>query len=109
MPNDYRDRYEGEGYVRGYDRDFDRRPVSYRGKGPKNYQRSDERIFEDVCEALKDDHRVDASNIDVNVNAGVVTLSGSIDDRMTKRRAEDIAEACPGVKDVRNEIRVSRE
>jgi osmotically-inducible protein OsmY len=83
--------------------------ASHRGKGPKNYQRSDERIREDVCELLTRDDRVDATELEVNVNAGVVTLSGSIDDRVAKRRAEDLAESCNGVRDVRNEIRVSRD
>ncbi len=83
------------------------RPTSYRGKGPKNYQRSDERIREDVCELLTRDDRVDATELEVNVNAGVVTLGGSIDDRLSKRRAEDLAESCAGVRDVRNEIRVT--
>ncbi len=82
---------------------------SHRGKGPKNYQRSDERIREDVCELLTRDDRVDASGLEVNVNAGVVTLSGSTGDRVSKRRAEDLAEACAGVRDVHNEIRVSRD
>lgn len=104
MANDYYDR----GYDRGYDRDFERRPVSHRGKGPKSYTRSDERIREDVCEYLTHDERVDATNIDVKVESGVVILSGTVDDRMAKRRAEDIAESCAGVKDVRNEIRLDR-
>ena len=33
---------------------------SHRGKGPKGYTRSDERIREHVCEVLSDDHHVDA-------------------------------------------------
>jgi hypothetical protein len=79
---------------------------SHRGKAPKNYQRSDERIREDVCELLTRDDRVDPTELEINVNAGVVTLSGSVDDRLSKRRAEDLAESCAGVRDVRNEIRV---
>ncbi|HUJ13883.1 MAG TPA: BON domain-containing protein [Thermoanaerobaculia bacterium] len=103
--------YEGEGYMRGGGRDVEdryRRP-SYRGAGPKNYRRSDERIREDVCERLTDDHYIDATDIEVNVNGGVVTLSGSVDDRMAKRRAEDVAESVRGVEDVQNQIRVARE
>jgi osmotically-inducible protein OsmY len=91
---------------RGYERP---RYVSHRGKGPTNYRRSDERIREDVCEYLTHDERVDASNIEVNVQEGVVILSGSVDERMAKRRAEDIADSCMGVRDVRNEIRVGWE
>jgi hypothetical protein len=81
---------------------------SYRGRGPKNYQRSDDRIREDVCERLERDDRVDASDLEVNVSAGVVTLSGNVNDREMKRRAEDIVDSCPGVRDVQNQIRVTR-
>jgi hypothetical protein len=79
------------------------------GKGPKGYQRSDERIQEDVNEALAQDSNLDAGEIEVKVNGGVVTLSGNVSDRQYKRMAEDLAERCSGVKDVRNEIRVGRD
>jgi hypothetical protein len=78
----------------------------HRGKGPSGYQRSDERIRENVCEALSDDDRVDASNIEVTVKNGEVTLSGLVPDRETKRLAEDCVENLSGVKDVQNNIRV---
>jgi hypothetical protein len=35
-----------------------------------------------------------------------VTLEGTVEDRRTKRMAEDIIETCPGVKQVHNRIRV---
>ena len=35
-----------------------------------------------------------------------MTLTGTVDDRRTKRLAEDIAESISGVKDVTNQIRV---
>lgn len=81
---------------------------SYRGLGPKGYQRSDERIEEDVCDRLCDDHFVDASDISVSVESGVVTLEGSVADRGQKHRAEDIADACLHVTDVHNHLRVSK-
>jgi osmotically-inducible protein OsmY len=81
---------------------------SYRGRGPKNYQRSDERIREDVCERLERDHHVDASDLEVTVADGVVTMSGTVQDRDMKRRAEDLVESCGGVRDVQNQIRVAR-
>lgn len=81
---------------------------SYRGRGPKNYRRSDDRIREDVCERLMDDDHVDASDMEVSVQDSIVTLSGSVDDRDMKRRAEDIAESVHGVRDVQNQVRVSR-
>ena len=79
---------------------------SFFGKGPKGYKRSDDRICEDVCEALYNDRHVDASEIEVKVKDGEVTLSGTAPSRFMKRHAEDCAENVSGVKDVRNEIRV---
>lgn len=82
--------------------------MSYAGKGPKGWQRSDENIRERVCDMLERDHDVDASEIEVTVKEGMVTLSGKVDQRSTKRRAEDIIENIPGVKDVKNEITVDK-
>ncbi len=79
----------------------------YRGKGPKNYQRSDDRIREDINDRLSDDWFVDASEIEVTVSNGEVTLSGTVDERTSKRRAEDIAESVSGVNHVENRLRVS--
>jgi len=82
---------------------------SHRGRGPKGYTRSDERIKEDINDRLSDDHHIDASNIDVAVTNGEVVLTGSVDDRRAKRHAEDLAEAISGVKNVENRIRVGNE
>lgn len=112
-PNDYGDFNRGD-YSRsdyGYSSGNDWGPQprqSFRGKGPKNYQRSNERIREDVCERLALDHDVDASEIEVNVSGATVSLTGTVHDRFAKRRAEDIAESVMGVKDVQNQIRVIR-
>src|SRR6185312_15703444 len=38
----------------------------HRGKGPKGFEFSDDRVRERVCEALSDDHNIDASNIEVS-------------------------------------------
>jgi osmotically-inducible protein OsmY len=81
----------------------------HRGRGPRNYKRSDERIREDVCECLTQDPQLDASSIEVTVSEGEVTLTGTIFERNDKRRAEDLAENVAGVKDVRNNLRVSNE
>jgi osmotically-inducible protein OsmY len=80
----------------------------HRGKSPKGYLRSDERIREDLNERLTDDDSIDPSEISIEVKDGIVTLTGSVEQRWMKHRAEDIAEACSGVKDVENQIRVSR-
>jgi hypothetical protein len=81
----------------------------YRGRGPRGYQRSDDRIREDVCERLTDDPEIDASNLEVAVKNGEVTLSGTVSSRYDKRRAEECAEDISGVKDVHNGLRVSME
>lgn len=78
----------------------------YAGRGPKGYQRSDERIREEVSERLTDDDRIDASGIDVAVTGGEVTLTGTVESRRMKRYAEDLAESVRGVRDVHNQLRV---
>lgn len=75
------------------------------GKGPKGYTRSDERIREDVCDRLSIDDEVDASDITVTVKGGEVTLEGTVPDRRSKHRAEDIADSVSGVSDVHNSLR----
>ena len=79
----------------------------HRGRGPKGYARSDDRIREDVSDRLGDDWLVDATEIEVAVVNSEVTLSGTVDGREQRRRAEDIAESVSGVKHVQNNIRVS--
>jgi hypothetical protein len=89
---------------------WERRGVqSHRGRGPRNYQRSDQAIYEDVCELLTKDERIDASDIEVSVANGEVTLSGTVRSRTSKRRATQIADDVRGVQDVHNQIRVSDE
>ena len=78
----------------------------FAGRGPKGYTRSDERIREDVSDKLMEHPDLDASEIEVQVAEGEVTLSGSVDSRWAKRLAEDIAESCTGVRDVMNHLRV---
>jgi hypothetical protein len=82
--------------------------VSHSGKGPKNYQRSDARILEDVNEALTHHDEVDASDIEVLVNDGLVILSGTVPARAMKNAAEDLVVCVSGVKDVKNQITSSR-
>lgn len=81
---------------------------SYSGRGPKGYARSDERIREDVSDRLTDDWLVDASNIEVTVIGGEVTLAGTVDSRDAKHRAEDCAESVSGVRNVQNNLRVQQ-
>lgn len=79
----------------------------FRGRGPRGYRRSDDRIKEDVCQCLTDDDHIDATNIDVTVNDREVLLSGTVQTRAEKRHAEDVIEHLPGVRDVINNLRVT--
>jgi osmotically-inducible protein OsmY len=78
----------------------------FAGRGPKGYQRSDERLREEVSDRLMADDQIDASDIEVKVRGGEVTLTGTVDTRWAKRRAEDCAERVMGVREVMNQIRV---
>jgi hypothetical protein len=49
---------------------------------------------------------IDASDIEVRVADGVVTLTGTAEDRHEKRLAEYIAEDALGVDDVDNQLKV---
>ncbi len=116
MPGDFGTRRAPEPFDRGYRDEYGRRRYGepagseqargYRGRGPKNYARSDERIQEDICERLWNADDVDASDVMVEVHDGVVTLSGNVGQRSTRHRIEDIADDCGGVRDIRNEVRV---
>lgn len=84
----------------------DARRDEHRGRGPRGYTRSDERIREDVSDRLTDHPAVDASDIEVSVSHGEVTLSGQVESRHAKRLAEDVAERVSGVTHVQNNLRV---
>ncbi|UXI68992.1 BON domain-containing protein [Tahibacter amnicola] len=101
-------RYGSSGVGYGDNQRGQQQSLGHRGKGPKGYSRSDERIKEDLCERLSDDDRIDASEITVTCNNGVVTLEGSVTERRMKHMAEDLCESCSGVKDVQNKLTVRR-
>ena len=112
-PNELGEGFERRGWRPGSDY-YGNNPEAYgigagnqRGRGPKGYRRSDERIREDVCESLTTDGQIDASNIDVAVEDCEVTLSGAVNSREQKRRAEDLSEMIPGVTQVNNSLRIA--
>lgn len=83
--------------------------VNHSGRGPKGYQRSDEKIKEDVSEALYRSSEVDASYIEVFVTKGHVKLKGTVESRYQKKQAERTIENLSGVIDVFNELHVKQE
>ncbi len=104
--------FTGGSEARLYDPKYqDPNPKSWRGArglGPQGYKRSDERISDDAHERLTDDTWLDASNIAISVSGGEVTLSGTVDRREAKHRAERLVEDLSGVSHVQNNLRVAR-
>jgi hypothetical protein len=79
-----------------------RRPL-----GPKGYHRPDDRIRDDVCERIARSG-IDAREVEVAVEAGEVTLTGTVESREDKRTLEDVADDVYGVEDVHNRLRLQR-
>lgn len=96
----------------GRDYDYESYPYGssshgrYSGVGPRGYRRSDERITDDINDRLTWYGQLDATEIEVDVNDGVVTLNGTVDDRQQKRMAEDVVESVSGVEDVNNQLNI---
>ncbi len=84
-------------------------PGPYEGYGPQGYQRSDERIKDDIHDRLTRHGQLDARKIHVDVNDGVVDLTGSVSSRKQKRLAEDLTDDVPGVVDVNNQLTVNKQ
>lgn len=82
---------------------------NYAGIGPKGYKRSDERIEEEVCDVLARDQYINASELIVSVENGVVTLSGTVDDREDRFASEMLVETVLGVTDINNNIKVKKQ
>lgn len=74
--------------------------------GPKGYQRSDERIREEICDELMQTDHIDSSEVTVQVASAKVTLDGTVPERWMKHAIEDLAAGCSGVQDVDDRIRI---
>jgi osmotically-inducible protein OsmY len=108
MTDEVRSWFGDEDFERERRRD-ERRGGMYRGRGPRGYRRSDDRIKEDINDRLTDHPYLDASDIEVIVAAGEVTLTGLVDSRNAKRMAEEIAEDVSGVANVENRLKVRQD
>jgi hypothetical protein len=84
-------------------------PGPHSGVGPRNFERSSDTLKERVCERLQGNGALDAAEIDVEVDAEEVTLTGTVKDRRQKRMAEECAESVYGVRDVHNRLSVKRD
>ena len=59
-----------------------------------------------VWDGLSDNDRLDAINIEVQIQGDEVIRTGTVNDREQKRRAEDLIESISGVRNVENRIRI---
>ncbi|HET9241671.1 MAG TPA: BON domain-containing protein [Oligoflexus sp.] len=106
LGSDDRDQNQGWGR-RSYDQQGQQSSWNeQRSRWPKSYKRSDERIKDDIHEELIRHGRIDASDVEVQVKDGEVTLTGQVSSRQDKRVAEELAEKVLGVHDVQNQLRV---
>jgi osmotically-inducible protein OsmY len=109
--------FEGGGMHRGYEgmnRGFEGQggtsgQQTGRGQGPRGYKRSDERIQEDICDRLMHQDQVDVSDVEIKVNGGEVTLTGTVANRQIKHMVENLADAVGGVTEVHNQLRIKRD
>jgi hypothetical protein len=101
---EYEEDYNAPAYW-NYQRDW-LEPGPYTGIGPKGYKRSDDRILEDVNDRLTQHAMIDASQIEVEVQEGEVTLNGEVQNRRMKRIVEANVDLIPGVIDVHNRLRL---
>jgi hypothetical protein len=81
----------------------------HKSKGPKSYQRPDERIHDEVCRRLTQHPLIDAGFMNVQVENGEVTLTGEVLDRRMKHMVEDVVDEVSGVRDIHNKLRVVRD
>ena len=79
-------------------------PGPHVGKGSKYYRRSDERIVEEIHDRLLMHGGIDPEHIEVTSVHGVVTLTGIVDHRRSRRRVEEVVDTVAGVMEVHNQI-----
>lgn len=103
----YAERMGGDRGSGAYGHPRGRPGEDFRGRGPKNYVRSDERVREDIAERLTFDPQIDAGDIVIDVRDGLVVLTGSVDRRQTRYRVEDLVSSCPGVREVDNRLGIA--
>ena len=71
-------------------------------------RRPDESLAQEIREVLTNDPELDATEIEVQVEGGAVTLSGTVDSSDAKLLAEELTESFPGVREVHNRLVIER-
>lgn len=76
------------------------------GRDEMPQEMSDREVYEAVRQNLYGDTWIDPERIEIQVEQGVVTLTGEVDDYMEARYAWDDAWESPGVRGVLNQLTV---
>jgi osmotically-inducible protein OsmY len=78
------------------------------GQAPQFHRRSDDKIHAEIWELLTNNADLNASEIELHVESGEVTLTGIVDSRDAKWLTEDLVTSVTGVREVNNRLRVAR-
>jgi len=81
---------------------------SQAGRGPQFQRRSDDKIYQEIWELLSNNPDLDTSELQLHVESGEVTLTGTIDSRDARWLAEDLVNSVAGVREVTNRLKVAR-
>jgi osmotically-inducible protein OsmY len=81
---------------------------SQTGRTPQFHRRTDDKIHEEIWELLANNPDLDASEIELHVEGGEVTLTGTVESRDAKWLTEDLVTSVTGVREVNNRLKVAR-
>lgn len=71
--------------------------------------RSNDLISEDILARLEAEPQIDAAEIDIDVEDGVVAINGTVDTYAIKELAGHVAEHVAGVSEVHNRLRIRKD
>jgi len=71
-------------------------------------RRPDEALSHELQEILSQDPELNATEIEVEVEGGAVTLNGVVDSSDARSLAEELVESVTGVREVHNNLKVTR-
>ena len=77
--------------------------------GPRSRRKSDESLRQEIREILTADSELEATEIEIEVEGGAVTLRGAVVDSDARLLAEELVDSLAGVREVHNRLRVERE
>ena len=87
------------------------RQEEQRGGGERRItqrRRPDAQLAQELQEILTKDPELDSTEIEVEVEGGAVTLRGVVDSSDARLLAEELVESVTGVREVHNNLKVSR-